>query len=239
MTNSRNIHWPRIFAEGGAIVVSILLAFWIDAWWDDRSDAQQERALLTALLDDFRVTRDEFERTSEKHNRVFGSMEQLLYWAESGSVPEENRADFDHLLSNVFYRPTFDPPSGAIETILASGRLDLLRNPTLVSELTRWTSLVEDLNERETAAASHFYQTIYPYLSSNLNIQDLDKDIPYPGGVPWPQQPTDAYLLVPNRDFHNIIYVHWVLYWNVHTKLPEIEETLDRITELAASEVAR
>jgi len=239
MINSRDIPWPRIFADGGAIVVGILLAFWIDAWWDDRSDAQQERALLTALLDDFRVTRDEFEKTSEKHNRVFSSMEQLLYWAESGSVPEENRADVDHLLSNVFYRPSFDPPLGAVETILASGRLDLLRNPTLVSELTRWTSLVEDLNEHETAAASHFYQTIYPYLSSNLNIQDLDKDIPYPGGVPWPQQPTDAYLLVPNRDFHNIIYVHWVLYWNAHTKLPEIEETLDRITELAASEVAR
>ncbi len=75
--------------------------------------------------------------------------------------------------------------------------------------------------------------------ATNLNIQDLDKDIPYPGGVPWPQQPADAYLLVPNREFHNVIYVHWVLYWNVHNKLPKIEDALDHIIELTTSELAR
>lgn len=114
-------------------------------------------------------------------------MEKILYWAEAGSVEEEERGEVDILLSNVFYRPTFDPPMGAVDTILASGRLDLLSNTTLVTELTRWKSLVDELNGRETAAANHFYETVYPYLSANLNIQDLDEDIPYPGGVPWPQ----------------------------------------------------
>jgi hypothetical protein len=33
-----NIPWKRLSAEGLAIVVSILLAFWIDAWWDTRKD---------------------------------------------------------------------------------------------------------------------------------------------------------------------------------------------------------
>ncbi len=239
MPNTRDIPWPRIIAEGGAIVISILLAFWIEAWWDDRSDALQERTLLTALLEDFRATSDEFETTIAGHSQVFSSMEQILFWAESGSVPKESHAQVDQLLASVFYRNTFDPPMGAVDTILASGRLNLARNPALVTELTRWTALVEDLNERETVAADHFYQTVYPYLSSNLNIQDLDKGIPYPGGVPWPQQPTDAYQLVSNRDFHNIIYVHWVLYWNVHNRIPEIQEAIDRITEMTASELAR
>ncbi len=239
MKNSREIPWPRIFAEGGAILVSILLAFWIDAWWDDRSDEHQERALLNALLQDFQAARVQFEEISAYHKNVFGSMEQLLFWTEAGSVPENSRADVDIILSNVFYTPTFDPPMGAVDTILASGRLDLLSNPTLITELTRWSSRVEDLNQRETVAINHFYQTFYPYLSANLNIQDMDKAIPYPGGVPWPQQPSDAYLLVANRDFHNVTYVHWVLYWNVHLELPKVEDALDRITELTTSELAR
>ena len=166
-------------------------------------------------------------------------MEQILYWAEAGSVPEDDRLEVDVRLRNVFYTPTFDPPMGAVDTILASGRLDLLINANIVTELTRWSSMVEDLNQREDAAENHFYRTIYPYLSANLNIQDLDKDIPYPGGIPWRQQPANAYMLVPNRDFHNIIYVHWVLYWNVQTRLPNIEATLDRITELTMAELAR
>jgi len=189
MKSDREIPWPRIFAEGGAILLSILLAFWIDAWWDDRADSQRERALLSALLKDFQAARDEFENISAGHQKVFSSMDEILYWAEAGSVSESDRANVDLRLSNVFWTPTFNPPMGAVDTILASGRLDLLRNPTLVTELTGWSSLVDDLNEREAIAANHFYQTVYPYLSANLNIQDLDKDIPYPGGVPWAQQP--------------------------------------------------
>ena len=238
MNKRTSISWKRLSAEAAAIVGSILLAFWIDAWWDDQSDAKQERALLGALLQDFETARDEFGTTSAGHNKVFGSMEKILYWAESGSVREDEQAEVDVVLSNVFWTPTFDPPMGAVDTILASGRLDLLSNTTLVTEVTRWKSLVEDLNEREAAAANHFYQTVYPYLSANLNIQDLDKDIPYPGGVPWPQQPANAYLLVPNRDFHNAIYVHWVLYWNVQTRLPKIADALDRIAELTALELS-
>jgi len=92
MKNDRNISWPRIFAEGGAILVSILLAFWIDAWWGNRADAIQERSLLSALLQDFQAAQNEFEKISVQHHKVFGSMEKVLYWAEAGSVPEEDRA---------------------------------------------------------------------------------------------------------------------------------------------------
>jgi len=238
MNKGADIPWKRLSAEAAAIVGSILLAFWIDAWWDDQSDARQERALLGALLQDFETAKDEFGKTRAGHNKVFSSMEKILYWAEAGSVEEDEQAEVDVVLSNVFYRNTFDPPMGAVDTILASGRLDLLSNTTLVTELTRWKSLVEDLNEREAAAANHFYQTVYPYLSTKLNLQDLDKDIPYPGGAPWPQQPANAYLLVSDRDFHNAIYVHWVLYWNVQTRLPTIADALDRIAGLTALELS-
>ena len=64
-----------------------------------------------------------------------------------------------------FYRPTFDPPMGTVSTILGSGRLDLLSNQELAAELTRWSSLVEDLQELEKSANDHFYQTLYPYLA--------------------------------------------------------------------------
>ena len=55
MSKFREIPWPRIFAEGAAIVVSILLAFWIQAWWQERVDRADESASLARLgrdLDD-------------------------------------------------------------------------------------------------------------------------------------------------------------------------------------------
>ena len=225
--------------EAVVIVGSILLAFWIDAWWDDQIDRRQEKALLEALHQDFRTARDVFESVTSGHGRVFGNMEKLLYWAEQGAVPADEIDGTDYLLGSVFWRNTFTPPMGAVDTLLASGRLDLLSNPELVAELTRWKSLVEDLNESENAAVNHFYQVIYPYLTQRLNIQDLDKGIPYAGGVPWPQQRTDSHLLVSDREFHNIIYVHWVLHWNIDSELPSIDDTLRRITELTEYELQR
>ena len=163
-------------------------------------------------------------------------MEKILYWTEAGNVSSEEASSVDSLLSNVFYRNVYLPPMGAVDTILSSGRLDFLDNPILVAELTQWKSLVEDLNRLEREAADHFYDAIYPYLADRLNMQDLDKDIPYPGGVPWPQQPANAHELIPDQRFHNLIYVHWVIHWNISSMLPQVDEALTRIDRLAAAE---
>ena len=53
----RDIQWPRILAEGTAIVLSILLAFSIDAWWADRKEADAEQRQLHSLLSEFREAR--------------------------------------------------------------------------------------------------------------------------------------------------------------------------------------
>ena len=48
-TASTRIPWTRILAEGAVIVVSILLAFAIDAAWDATRDRAAQRATLTDL----------------------------------------------------------------------------------------------------------------------------------------------------------------------------------------------
>jgi len=54
MTKFQQIPWPRIFAEGAAIIVSILLAFWIQAWWEGLQRQEDERVFLRSMLDDLR-----------------------------------------------------------------------------------------------------------------------------------------------------------------------------------------
>jgi hypothetical protein len=233
----RGLPWTRLIVEGGVIVGSILLAFAIDASWEARSDRVQERVLLAALAEDFRIAREEFAEVRVAHRTVLGAMEQLLTWGESGTVPEEQRAQVDTVLSRVFWRETFDPPMGTVATILGSGRLDLLESQELVTALTRWTAVVEDFKELETAGTEHFYQTLYPFLSTNLNLQDLDKGIPRE--VPWSHAPTEAHRLLSRREFQNVIYVHWVLYWNVDLGIPAVEEAIDRIAQMTAAELAR
>ena len=224
-------------AEGAVIVGSILLAFGIEAAWQARGENELERSLLEGLAEDFAVAEREWVVAKAGHNTVVRSMESLLTWAEDGEVPAEHHALADTLLGNVFWRNTFDPPLGTVEAVLGSGRLDLLENRELVGALTRWTAVVADLNQREIDGADHFYEAVYPYLRTRLNIQDLDKGIPRE--VPWEHQPADAYRLVSDREFHNVIYVHWVLYWNVQLAMPDVDESIALISGLLARELGR
>ena len=58
MTTIENIPWKRLSVEALAIVGSILLAFAIDAWWEERLDRQIERNDLERLHAEFIRNRD-------------------------------------------------------------------------------------------------------------------------------------------------------------------------------------
>ena len=54
MSNGRR-SWAHLFGEAVLIVISILLAFGIDAWWEGRSIEQERTRYLQALVADFSV----------------------------------------------------------------------------------------------------------------------------------------------------------------------------------------
>ena len=81
------ISWPRVLVAAAAIVASILLAFWIDAWWEEAQDREREVIILGALLDDLQYMRQQVD-------------DQRLY--NEGILKTEIASKVDHsgLLSN-------------------------------------------------------------------------------------------------------------------------------------------
>ncbi len=78
MANTHDIPWKRISAEGVAIVVSILLAFSIEAWWAERQERAEERGLLESLYVEFEVNRDEAAFVISVHERAIQAVATLL-----------------------------------------------------------------------------------------------------------------------------------------------------------------
>jgi hypothetical protein len=233
----QRIPWSRLIAEGAVIVVSILLAFAIDAWWDERADDAQETALLNGLAEDFHAASDDLQRARALHEAKSVAAAQLLSWAESESLGVVQTDQVEIAISTLFAHPTFDPPMGTLRTILGSGRLDLLRNPELVRELTRWSAVFEDLREDEENANRHLYQSLFPFLSPRLNLKDLDKT----SSMQWPGEkaPTDSDSLLSSLEFQSIVFMAWSLEKNVAEGLAPAEAAIDRITRLVEGELDR
>ena len=55
MTDSEKVAWKRLSVEMAAIVGSILLAFSIEAWWEERQNRVEEASALERLRIEFEL----------------------------------------------------------------------------------------------------------------------------------------------------------------------------------------
>jgi hypothetical protein len=83
---SSNRLW-RAIAEGVFVLVGILLAFWIDASWEGRRDAQLQRTLASAVLAEAVQNRSYITQQLDEARR-FQSTVDASFEIVPGSVSE-------------------------------------------------------------------------------------------------------------------------------------------------------
>jgi hypothetical protein len=138
--------WAGVVGESAAIILSILLAFAIDAAWDGRQDRAAEREAVLALRDDFEANRAAVQDVLDWHatsNERYTLLSSLSV-AELAEFPQDS---INVLLGALAGPVTFDAVRGNIDALVGSGRLDLLRNRPLRAGLTTFINLVEDADE--------------------------------------------------------------------------------------------
>jgi type II secretory pathway pseudopilin PulG len=125
------ISWPRILAEGVAIVVSILLAFAIDRWWDARQARQEEIAALTPLLDELQRLQSTLSDNDEYHAAIQLSARRLIA-AGNGQGEALGDAEIDRLLCDqLWYSSPENLATPELDFLADSGDLDLVRDMRL------------------------------------------------------------------------------------------------------------
>ena len=140
------INWFRITVEGAAIVVSILLAFGIDAAWDRHVERREEAEILADLSVEVSQNLETLTRLTALHQRVLDDAGRLVAMpgSEITAMPAaEVRPFFFVLISRV----SFTPVDGTLESALNSGRLNRIQNDSIRNGLVRWRGLAEDTGE--------------------------------------------------------------------------------------------
>ncbi len=88
---TRQIPWLRVFVEGVVIVGSILLAFGIDAAWEERQGRERKTAHLEALAVEIADTRSALMASQGRREVRIESMGSLLKAMRNrGSVPPDS-----------------------------------------------------------------------------------------------------------------------------------------------------
>lgn len=159
---ARDRRLTRFITEVVAIVGSILLAFAIDAWWDERKEAVEVEEALVGLGADIAETRADLEFL-DSLNLVIGATADSVASLLRGSGPEPVRVPVGSLVT-LIRTPTFDPPSGELQALLQSARLARIRDREFRKALAAWPAAIADLDETSQIHLSFVYEQLLPAL---------------------------------------------------------------------------
>jgi hypothetical protein len=174
-----NVH---LLLEAGAIVISILLAFALDAMWEERQLREWEVGQLQALRDELQENHAALDVVILGHDLNADRMAMMMSQLEAVDSGEEVTFSTNILSSLVSWR-TSDVAVGSIDALLASGRLGDIRDPELRKRLALWSSKVLDAQEDEIVAREFAEQIVAASLAGQGVLAAAYGSRRMPGGL--------------------------------------------------------
>lgn len=136
------------FGEIVLVVIGILIALSINNWNEQRIEKNDEQLLLLNLKEDF-----------EYNNRILDSLIalqisnkklQFSILNHTGKKPKpKTEKEFNIILEAANVLGEFYPRNGALDDLISSGKLKIIKNQSLRNSLSSWNPIVEQIKNRE------------------------------------------------------------------------------------------
>jgi hypothetical protein len=142
MFKGMGVPWHRALAELAVIVVGILMAFWVDALIQYRSDRNTEIRYLESLSVDLQSDIAELDSAAVWTFRHGHAAEQVLVFLEG----DETRPPPDTLIKHISLAGWQYPPPFAtltLDELRSTGNLQLIRNGALKRAIGAYYDLIE------------------------------------------------------------------------------------------------
>jgi hypothetical protein len=173
MKESQEIPWKRIIVEATAIVASILIAFAIDAWWQNRTERIIEVQYLQALQEDLLSSLELLDEDEAVQQRQSGYLDSLLSTNSDTPYSDELRRWIDDGLFDV---GTYQPQSSALRDLESSGQTQIIRNPDIRRVLASVRQRMDSLEITQRDFQLSQQTLIDPFLVDNFNLSHLMLD---------------------------------------------------------------
>ena len=159
MNTHRKIPWSRAGAEIAIIVVGILLAFWLEAWWDTNRERDFRHTLLSSALQELEQIQTQLSWNETFLTPIRESGRKLVI-ASNDSTNGLNDREIDKLLYELcFYEngAGFDTPE--LVAIVSGGHLSLVRDNELRILISSWPTKLEAYKRALSADFDFFNNT--------------------------------------------------------------------------------
>ena len=236
MTEKPTIQWRALIAESIAIVVSVLLAFAIQAWWEGVGEERERVSALRQIEADFDAMRSSAEAVLQIQARHLSAVTELLGLIRPDARTTVSRADtlLAVLISGPFAE--FHGERGAMTA--SSIRVDRVESPRLKRLLAQWPSLVEVVSNFHDERQVLMQSRMAPYLQSRVPVRSFDVAMGNVEAEPS-RFSLDVSPLLRDLEFENLINEEAFFTTRTVESLTTAVEAADEILVLLGEELAR
>jgi hypothetical protein len=227
MSFAETIQWKRLVVEAAAIVGSILLAFAIDAWWDDRSDNVRLAGAIQNTAGEVGDAREEIVNAVERNTFRMDGIRRFLSLQpdELLMLPDDSILSF----KGVFATPSpFDSSGYALQGLLARGNLEIIADDELRSALIAWAQFPNEI-ERDYAEALQLSMLFFERMARHgvhSAFRNETGDFEIPGAVPL----RDALVSLRNDEVAVDALAQYLVYFeDFNRQLADGIEYADRV----------
>ena len=111
------------------VIIGILIALQINNLNNYNSERDLEREYLLSLRSEFQTNFEKIEKSIENNTRNFRAVEELLQLFDPEILAATGDQELSEKMYNVFgYGIAYQPATGVLDDIIASGKLNLILN---------------------------------------------------------------------------------------------------------------
>jgi hypothetical protein len=162
------------------VVIGILIAIQIDAYYERQKERTKEQAFLREINLDFKSNKEQLDSIVEFNKISLHAGQRLQeilkkFNAENPQVTDSNKvyADSISYYNRLAWRnKSFNPKNGTVEALLNSSSFDLIINDTLRRNLIAWKDVLGDYLEEEEFGMQFLFSEYGPWARENIDPEN-------------------------------------------------------------------
>ena len=147
------------------VMIGILLALQVNNWNNNRELKMEELKVLKSLHKEFSENSLRFDVIYRKQQYRKKSIETLM----SINYNELSLDSLRNIVRGASAQWTFDPFQGIYNSVINSGKIELISNDSLKRKIASFQDLLIDYKEEEIGTRDITTNNLYPYVMDNLD----------------------------------------------------------------------
>lgn len=224
------------FGEIILVMIGILLALQVNNWNNNRQLQKEEIKVLKSLHLEFKDNLTNFDVAYNFHLNRKKAIETMM-----ASNPRELSLDsLKSLNRSINNNLTFDPFQGIYNSVINSGKIELVSNDSLKIKIARFQDLMNDYKEEETNVMIFTWNNLYPFQLDNTKIDfSIAHETEESSKNEQMEYRQDMIQLIESDKYENLLVFIYGYMSSTFVEGPILREELIAIINILESEIKK